>query len=113
MLNYVLLLKGSIFAGAARERWNERGYRGCSPSYAIRAYLTLFALHFSLKFNVDLQFKHPAMARGVKAVKAASKPSTTFFCLSNANSVFISTILQVRPSRHLFLVEPMLNRGCR
>jgi pyridoxal phosphate phosphatase PHOSPHO2 len=39
------------------------------------------------------------MVRGVKAVKAASVPETTFFCLSNANSVFISTILEVRAPR--------------
>jgi len=34
------------------------------------------------------------MIRAVKALKSRSK--TTFFCLSNANSVFINTILQVR-----------------
>ena len=28
-------------------------------------------------------------------LKKATDPETTFFCLSNANSVFISTILQV------------------
>jgi hypothetical protein len=40
--------------------------------------------------------QHPAMIRGVNKLKAAAKPQTTFLCLSNANSVFISTILQVR-----------------
>lgn len=35
------------------------------------------------------------MARGVKNLKARSNLQTTFFCLSNANSVFISTILEV------------------
>ncbi|ETW80594.1 hypothetical protein HETIRDRAFT_418592 [Heterobasidion irregulare TC 32-1] len=45
---------------------------------------------------------HPAMVRGVKAVKAASKPATTFFCLSNANSVFITTILQSKGLQDLF-----------
>jgi len=39
------------------------------------------------------------MVRGVKAVKEATVPKTTFFCLSNANSVFINTILEVRPLR--------------
>lgn len=43
----------------------------------------------------DRNLKHPAMARGVKNLKARSNPQTTFFCLSNANSVFISTILEV------------------
>lgn len=34
------------------------------------------------------------MVRGVSKLKAAGK--TTFFCLSNANEVFIKTILKVR-----------------
>ncbi|TFY71949.1 hypothetical protein EVG20_g1058 [Dentipellis fragilis] len=45
---------------------------------------------------------HPAMVRGVKAVKAASTPETTFFCLSNANSVFIKTILHSKGLENLF-----------
>ncbi|KAI0318259.1 phosphatase phospho-type [Amylostereum chailletii] len=45
---------------------------------------------------------HPAMVRGVKAVKAASKPETTFFCLSNANWVFITTILESKGLENLF-----------
>jgi hypothetical protein len=37
------------------------------------------------------------MKRGVQAVKARQDPTkTTFFCLSNSNSVFINTILAVR-----------------
>lgn len=35
------------------------------------------------------------MVRGVKKLKETADPTTTFFCLSNANSVFISTILKV------------------
>jgi pyridoxal phosphate phosphatase PHOSPHO2 len=35
------------------------------------------------------------MIRGVKALKAAAKPQTTFLCLSSANTVFIRTILEV------------------
>lgn len=35
------------------------------------------------------------MARGVKALKARTPPDTTFLCLSNANSVYIGTILKV------------------
>jgi len=45
---------------------------------------------------------HPAMIRGVKKLKAAAKPQTTFLCLSNANSVFISTILQAKGLQDLF-----------
>ena len=37
--------------------------------------------------------QHPAMVRGVSALKARGK--TTFFCLSNANIIYITTILKV------------------
>ncbi|KAF9454055.1 hypothetical protein P691DRAFT_693775 [Macrolepiota fuliginosa MF-IS2] len=43
---------------------------------------------------------HPAMVRGVSKLKEAGK--TTFLCLSNANSVFISTILQSKGLENLF-----------
>ncbi|TFK44376.1 phosphatase phospho-type [Crucibulum laeve] len=43
---------------------------------------------------------HPAMVRGVSNLKDAGK--TTFFCLSNANSVFISTILKSKGLETLF-----------
>lgn len=39
------------------------------------------------------------MVRAVKSLKARLEPETTFFCLSNANSVFISTILEVSSYR--------------
>ncbi|KAH9058838.1 phosphatase phospho-type [Lactarius vividus] len=45
---------------------------------------------------------HPAMIRGVKTIKAAAKPQTTFLCLSSANSVFISTILESTGLQDLF-----------
>lgn len=45
---------------------------------------------------------HPAMKRAVLKVKAKSSPKTTFLCLSNANSVFISTILKERGLDTLF-----------
>ncbi|KAH9176738.1 phosphatase phospho-type [Lactarius sanguifluus] len=45
---------------------------------------------------------HPAMVRGVKTIKAAAKPQTTFLCLSSANSVFISTILESKGLQDLF-----------
>lgn len=38
---------------------------------------------------------HPAMVRGVKDTAATSTPKTTFFLLSNSNSVYIDTILEV------------------
>lgn len=40
------------------------------------------------------------MIRAVTRLKAAGK--TTFLCLSNANSVFISTILEAKNLRNLF-----------
>ncbi|KAI0268767.1 phosphatase phospho-type [Gloeopeniophorella convolvens] len=46
---------------------------------------------------------HPAMVRGVKDLKAAAAPETTFLCLSNANSVFISTILESKGLQDLFI----------
>jgi len=45
---------------------------------------------------------HPAMVRAVGNLKKATDPETTFFCLSNANSVFISTILQDKGLSNLF-----------
>jgi len=43
---------------------------------------------------------HPAMVRAVSNLKVAGK--TTFLCLSNSNSVFISTILQDKKLTGLF-----------
>jgi len=45
---------------------------------------------------------HPAMVRCIKKLKAAVNPQTTLFCLSNANSVFISTILEAKDLSNLF-----------
>lgn len=45
---------------------------------------------------------HPAMIRGVKALKEAAKPQTTFLCLSSANNVFIRTILEAKGLQDLF-----------
>jgi len=45
---------------------------------------------------------HPAMARGVKTIKAAAKPQTTFLCLSSSNTVFISTVLESKGLQDLF-----------
>jgi len=45
---------------------------------------------------------HPAMIRGVKRLKAATKPQTTFLCLSSANTVYISTILESKGLQNLF-----------
>lgn len=45
---------------------------------------------------------HPAMLRAVKKLKASEDPSATFFCLSNANEVFISTILKDKGVANIF-----------
>ncbi|KAF7792343.1 hypothetical protein EIP86_003379 [Pleurotus ostreatoroseus] len=42
------------------------------------------------------------MVRAVTAAKAKSNPRTTFLCLSNANSVFIKTILKEKGLENLF-----------
>nr|GAT44647.1 predicted protein [Mycena chlorophos] len=43
---------------------------------------------------------HPAMVRGITDLKAAGK--TTFFCLSNANAVYISVILKEKGLTAMF-----------
>ncbi|CEH16407.1 hypothetical protein PFL1_03081 [Ceraceosorus bombacis] len=45
---------------------------------------------------------HPAMRRGVLQSKVASTPQTTFFLLSNSNSVYIDTILQHQGLKEAF-----------
>ena len=39
--------------------------------------------------------QHPAMKRGVRNLKNRKDVDTTFLCLSNSNSVYINTILEV------------------
>ncbi|CAA7261725.1 unnamed protein product [Cyclocybe aegerita] len=51
---------------------------------------------------------HPAMVRAITNLKAGGK--TTFLCLSNANSVFISTILEAKGLQALF-EEIITNRA--
>ena len=54
------------------------------------------------------------MVRAVKKLKAGSNPKTMFFCLSNANSIFISTILKVHIGEFLrkyMLTYPSLVQG--
>jgi len=53
---------------------------------------------------------HPAMIRAVKAMKTAAKPQTTFLCLSSANNVYISTILESKGLQDLF-TEIVTNRA--
>ncbi|KAG2106529.1 putative phosphatase-domain-containing protein [Suillus cothurnatus] len=50
----------------------------------------------------QMPFVTPAMVRGVTNLKGGSNPTTTFFCLSNANSVFINTILESKGLQNLF-----------
>ncbi|KAI5123066.1 hypothetical protein M0805_000500 [Coniferiporia weirii] len=45
---------------------------------------------------------HPAMIRAIKKLKARTDVDTTFFILSNSNSVFISTILQAKEITDIF-----------
>lgn len=43
------------------------------------------------------------MLRAVRGLKAVENPSTSFFLLSNSNTVYIDTILKVRPLALNFL----------
>ncbi|KAJ1025680.1 hypothetical protein NDA18_004019 [Ustilago nuda] len=45
---------------------------------------------------------HPGLKRGVSTLKSASSPHTTFFLLSNSNTVYISTILKHHKLEKLF-----------
>ncbi|KAL5528567.1 hypothetical protein ACEPAF_7703 [Sanghuangporus sanghuang] len=45
---------------------------------------------------------HPAMIRALNKLKSRTDLHTTFFILSNSNSVFISTILKEKKLAHLF-----------
>ncbi|KAG8863570.1 hypothetical protein FRB96_008310 [Tulasnella sp. 330] len=45
---------------------------------------------------------HPAMVRAIKSLKGRPSPETTFLCLSNANQVYIDTILEARGLTHIF-----------
>jgi len=45
---------------------------------------------------------HPAMIRAVSTLKASTASQNTFFCLSNSNQVFISTILEHKKLTDLF-----------
>ncbi|TCD69831.1 hypothetical protein EIP91_006144 [Steccherinum ochraceum] len=54
---------------------------------------------------------HPAMVRGITNLKNKASPQTTFYCLSNANSVFISTILKERGLDSVFEGRVITNRA--
>jgi len=56
----------------------------------------------SIKDALRVMPFHPAMVRGVKYLKKAESPKTTFFCLSNSNQVFIDTILEKQGLSDLF-----------
>lgn len=45
---------------------------------------------------------HPAMKRGLLHLKATTIPTTTFFCLSNANQVYITTVLKANGLSDLY-----------
>ena len=53
------------------------------------------------------------MIRGVKALKAAAKPQTTFLCLSSSNTVYIRTILEVLSLFTQFKILTSCTKGKR
>jgi hypothetical protein len=87
-----MLLQSSRSARAARARYHQRRHRRSAPNHALCEFTGVF---FRLPHVLTLR-QHPAMIRAVKAMKTAAKPQTTFLCLSSANNVYISTILEVR-----------------
>ncbi|EIN11890.1 hypothetical protein PUNSTDRAFT_99192 [Punctularia strigosozonata HHB-11173 SS5] len=55
-----------------------------------------------IEHTLEIMPFHPAMVRGVNKLKVSQDPKTTFFCLSNANEVFIKTILKSKGLETLF-----------
>lgn len=56
-------------------------------------------------------YLHPAMIRGVKALKSSQSPTETeAFLLSNSNSVYLQTVLEVSKDckQFFFLIQHML-----
>ncbi|PWN22833.1 hypothetical protein BCV69DRAFT_280441 [Microstroma glucosiphilum] len=55
-----------------------------------------------IKAAMRLMPFHPGMKRGVQNLKAAASPETTFFLLSNSNTVYIDTILEHQGLTNIF-----------
>lgn len=93
------ILQCSIPARSARSWHHTRADHPHSRDDALR--MCSKFIDFSNLLNWK-RIQHPAMVRAVSSLKARGE--TTFLCLSNANSVFIDTILKVpsRPRIHLF-----------
>ena len=84
---------------------HERGTTREEIEGALRIMPFVSSLAHSSFYLLTL-YQHPAMVRGVKTLKAAVNPQTTFLCLSSSNTVYISTVLEVcavgrPPSHHL------------
>ena len=92
-------LQSTDFERAARRRKDAFGHRTCTPDNPLRKTIHHARLNYRITFP-----KHPAMIRAVKKLKARLDLPTTFLCLSNANTEFISTILKVR-NRYIMLPQ--------
>lgn len=87
---------------------NKRGKtrQEIQDSLKVMPFVSLSSVIFSSRWHIEplkLENKHPAMARAVRSLKTAQNPNTTFLCLSNSNSVYISTILEVRLTDRIYL----------
>lgn len=86
----------SLSSASGLQELHEQGFTREDIEGALR--IMPFVSSLKPKFtpcNALILRQHPAMIRGVKTLKAAAKPQTTFLCLSSANSVYIQTILEV------------------
>lgn len=84
-----------------RRRFEEIGRSKTMQFTDMCAYL-LEELHKEGKTPKDIieaqqkLYVHPAMVRGVKALKNQNCPKTECFLLSNSNQVYLETVLKVR-----------------
>lgn len=94
-----------------RRRFEEIGQSKKMQFTDMCAYL-LEELHKEGKTPQDIiqaqekLYVHPAMVRGVKALKSQKSPKTECFLLSNSNQVYLETVLKV--SEKDILVDVLL-----
>ena len=96
----------TTLARASRSKCDQGRHRARVTDHALRTYALLLELLFCL-FELWLA-QHPAMTRLISKLKLSSSPNTTLFCLSNANSVYIKTILEVRMGKNQSIHKSIL-----
>lgn len=90
-----------VLAPHLRRKFEDIGASG-SMQFTDMCAMLLRELHaegVSAQQIIEAQRKlyvHPALVRGVKALKDQPKPKTECFLLSNSNSVYLQAVLEVR-----------------